>query len=97
MEAAANLNEHKEAHEKEKKDERKKRRGEGTQPITPDWKCEEPGCDFIGQMKAGLVNHVRQRHGYGGTTMSFLRSAFPETEASNAHEILSGKPQQKEE
>ena len=62
MEAATNLNEHKEAHEKEK-DERKKRREEGTQPAAQDWKCEEPGCDFVGQTKAGLVNHVRQRHG----------------------------------
>ena len=23
----------------------------------------EAGCGFIGQTKAGLVNHVRQRHG----------------------------------
>ena len=63
MEVASNLNDHKEAHEKEKKDERKKRRGEGTQPPTLDWKCEEPGCVLVGQTKVGLVNHVRQRHG----------------------------------
>ena len=25
--------------------------------------CEEPGCRFVGQTKAGLVNHTRQRHG----------------------------------
>ena len=42
MEAASDLNDHKEAHEKEKKDERKKRREEGTQPLTLDWKCEKP-------------------------------------------------------
>ena len=63
MEAVTDLNEHKEADEKEKKDERKKRREESTQPAALDLKCEEPGCDFVGQTKAGLVNHIRQRHG----------------------------------
>ena len=45
---------------KEKKDERKKRREEGTQPTALIGKCEEPGCDFVGQTKPSLVNHVRQ-------------------------------------
>ena len=53
MEAASDLNDHKEAHEKEKKDERKKRREEGTQPPTLNWKCEEPGCFFCGVDKGG--------------------------------------------
>ena len=57
-EAASDFNEHKEAHEKEKKDERK-RREEGTQSAALDWKCEEPECEFVRQRKAGLVNHVR--------------------------------------
>ena len=61
MEAAADLNEHKETHEKEK-DERKKTREEGTQPAALDLKCEKPGCYFVGQTKAGFVNYVRQRH-----------------------------------
>ena len=26
-------------------------------------KCEETGCGFVGQTMAGLVNHIRQRHG----------------------------------
>ena len=26
-------------------------------------RCTEPGYDFAGQTKAGLVNHIRQRHG----------------------------------
>ena len=26
-------------------------------------KCQEVGCVFLGQSKAGLVNHVWQRHG----------------------------------
>ena len=43
MEAASDLTDHNEAHEKEKKDERKKKREEGTQPPTLNWKCEEPG------------------------------------------------------
>ena len=63
MKAAVISNEHKEAHEKEKTDGRKKRKEEGTQPAVWDLKCEESGCDFVGQTKADLVNHVRQRHG----------------------------------
>ena len=54
MEVASDANEHKEAHEKEKKDERKKRRDDGTQSATLDWKCVEPGCSFVGQTKTGL-------------------------------------------
>ena len=84
---------------------RKERGEEGTQPAAPDLKCEEPGCDCVGQTKTGLVNHVRQRerereawqHGYGGTQVSFLRSAFLEVGVNDAYEILSDQPQQKEE
>ena len=74
MEAALNLNEHKEVHEKEKEDERKKRREEGTQLAARDLKCEQPGCNFVGQTKAGLVNHVRQRH--GSMAMVILQCPF---------------------
>ena len=42
-----------------RKDERKKRREEGTQPAVLDWKCEEPGCDVVGETKESLPNHVR--------------------------------------
>ena len=73
-EAASDFNDHKEAHEKERKDERKKRREEGTQPAALDWKCDEPGCVFVGQTKAGLVNHVRQRH--SSMAMVMERCAF---------------------
>ena len=66
MEVACDKNKHKEAHKKEM-NERKKRREEGTQPATLDWKCEESGCDFSGKTKAGIVNYTRQRHGYGGS------------------------------
>ena len=57
MEAAADLNDLTEAQEKEN-DERKKRE-EGTQPAALVLKCEDTGCDFLGQNKAVLVNHVR--------------------------------------
>ena len=63
-EMASNFNDHSKAHEKERTDERKKKREEGTQlAADQDWKFEEPGCAFVVQTKAGLVNHVRQRHG----------------------------------
>ena len=26
-------------------------------------RCTEPACNFVGQSRAGLVNHTRQRHG----------------------------------
>ena len=53
-----------------KKDERKLR-GEGnSQPsLSPSAHlCTEPGCNFVGQTKAGLVNHTRQRHGVSART-----------------------------
>ena len=59
----AKLNGQLEASEKERKDERKVRREEGIQPPSIELRCEEPGCMFVGQTKAGLVNHTRQRHG----------------------------------
>ena len=49
--AASDFNDHKEAHEKERKDERKKTREEVAQPAAPDWKCEEPGCVFVAQTR----------------------------------------------
>ena len=58
----------------ENNDERKKRKEEDTQPAASDLKCTEPGCDFVGQTKAGLVNHVRQRH--GSMTMVVLHCPF---------------------
>ena len=63
---AAELNCFQEEDEEKRKDELKRRReGNGpslqSQPST--LHCTEPGCDFVGQAKAGLVNHIRQRHG----------------------------------
>ena len=57
--------------EEEKRDERKKRKEEGTQPATQDLKCEQPGCDFKGQTKAGLVSHVGR-----GMAMLVLQCPF---------------------
>ena len=53
------LNDQLEAAEKERKDERKMRREGGIQPASTEWKCEESGCAFVGQTKAGLVNPTR--------------------------------------
>ena len=39
------------------------RREEGIQLASTELRCEEPGCTFVCQTKAGLVNHTRQRHG----------------------------------
>ena len=47
-EAASDFKYHKQAHDKDWKDERKKRRVEGTQPAVPDWKCEELRCVLWG-------------------------------------------------
>ena len=57
------LNDQLETSEKERKDGWKVRRKEGIQLASIELRCEEPGCMFVGQMKAGLVNHTRQRHG----------------------------------
>ena len=53
------LNVQLEASEKERKDERKMRREEGIQLASSELRCEEPRCTFVGQTKAGLVNHTR--------------------------------------
>ena len=64
-EASAELNRSLEEEEVKKKDERKLRREGNSQPAQPPSAhlCTEPGCNFVGQTKAGLVNHTRQRHG----------------------------------
>ena len=51
------------ASEKERKNELKIRREVGIMPASIELRCEEPGCMFVGQTKAGLVIHTRQRHG----------------------------------
>ena len=58
-----NLNDRLEASEKKRKDKLKMRREGGIQPASIELRCEEPGCMFVGQTKAVLVNHTRQRHG----------------------------------
>ena len=59
--AAEDVNEELEASEKARKDERKQRR-EGVTAAQNRWPCCEPGCAFVAQSKAGLVNHTRQKH-----------------------------------
>ena len=36
-------------------------------------KCEA-GCGFVGQTKAGVVNHIRQKHGRMGRVMRYVPS-----------------------
>ena len=64
-EASAELNRSLEEDEVKKKDEWKLRREVNSQPAQPPSAhlCTEPGCNFVGQTKAGLVNHTKQRHG----------------------------------
>ena len=62
MEALTDLNDHMERQEKERKDVRKKRREKNLLSELMTLKCVEAGCDFVGQTRAGLVNHVWQRY-----------------------------------
>ena len=50
--------------EEERKNERKHRREKSVPPVSSLWQCDEVGHVFVGQTKAGLVNHVRQIHGW---------------------------------
>ena len=59
-EAAAELNRSLEMSETQRKDEKKQRREDGVQPGRSPFTCSEPGYAFVGQPKAGLVNHTRQ-------------------------------------
>ena len=61
-EAAENWNEQLEAAEKTHDDERKQRREQVVDASVDHnkWACSEPGCGFLAQSKAGLVNHTRQ-------------------------------------
>ena len=52
-----------EAKERSMKDELKQRRENASQELTQNIrKCAECGCGFVGRSKAGLVNHIRQKH-----------------------------------
>ena len=61
--AAEDVNEELEDKEQSKKDELKHRRQAACHEHTQSgWRCSEHGCQFVGRSKAGLVNHVRQKH-----------------------------------
>ena len=61
--SAEELNEEMEAAERRKKDELKQRKEATSLEQTQNgWECNEHGCHFVGRSKAGLVNHVRQKH-----------------------------------
>ena len=61
--SAEDLNEELKAAEQRKKDELKQRREATKQEQNQNgWGCSEQGCHFVGRTKAGLVNHVRQKH-----------------------------------
>ena len=64
---------------------KKERREEGVTSESLALICEEARCGFVGQTRAGLVNHVRQRHGRMARVMEscpfcekrFHRQALP--------------------
>ena len=62
MRALADLDDHMERQDMESKDARKRRREDSVLSASLFLKCEEAGCVCVGQTKAGLVNHLRQRH-----------------------------------
>ena len=64
-EATTELNQQLEASEARKKDEIKKTRegSDQTEQSQSPFLCNVLECAFVGQNKAGLVNHIRQRHG----------------------------------
>ena len=68
-EALLELNCSREEEEARSKDQQKQRRDAPGHPPSPIpatnllHTCTVPGCTFVGQTKAGLVNHTRQRHG----------------------------------
>ena len=55
----------------ERKDERKWRKDGVTQSTQSSLSCPESGCAFVGQTKAGLVNHSRRKH--SSETQSWLQ------------------------
>ena len=58
-----NLNRESEEVEKRKRiDEHKQRRERELLEAHADLQCQESGCTFHAQNKAGLVNHQRQKH-----------------------------------
>ena len=68
-EALQELNCSHEEEEARSKDQLKQRREAPGHPPSPTpatslpHTCTVPGCTFVGRTKAGLVNHIRQRHG----------------------------------
>ena len=59
----SNLNRQKEADEKDRKDEQKRRREARHTTSVLALHCDEVGCGFTALTQAGLVNHQRQKHG----------------------------------
>ena len=76
-----------------------KQRKEGDGPSLPSQlstlSCTEPGCDFVRQFKASLVNRTKQRHG----VLVQAQDACHHCDAlfkkqgpyNNMHQVLSGK------
>ena len=58
----SNLNQQKEADEKHRKDEQKRRREARQTTSFLSLRCDELGCEFAALTQAGLVNHQRQKH-----------------------------------
>ena len=63
----SHLNDTKEAGEKHRKDEQKRRREARQTTSDLALHCAEEGCGFTALNHAGLVNHQRQKHGPSST------------------------------
>ena len=63
----SNLNQQKEAVEKHRKDEQKRRLEARHTTSVLALHCDEVGCGFTALTQAGLVNHQRQKHGPSST------------------------------
>ena len=73
----SNLNQQKEAVEKHRKDEQKRRREARHTTSVLALHCNEVGCGFTALTQAGLVNHQRQKHSPSSTGQcKFCRQTF---------------------
>ena len=72
----------------------KMRGEEGIQLASSELRCEEPGCTFVGQTKAGLVSHTRHRLGSSAQLKhkcTFCGKSFHK-QGITAHEALLNEP-----
>ena len=82
MPLPTSMNRQKGEREKEMKDERKYRREKSVPPEASSLLCEK-ASSFVSQSKAGLVNHMQQKHGW----MAGVRVMCPQCGRLYGHQI----------